>query len=355
VIVSGDGDFAPAIRALQDKGVRCEVISFKPNTSSDLIAVADEFQDIMKVASISRKKAAEAVRASGMSMPEMPAKEVTPEFGFREASPSVAAAALAALKGGSTDGRRTRGGAGRRTSPAAAASATPLAPAEQPPGEQVAVPIEGTAETDELARRRRRRRGGRGRGRGRRDEEAAPVAGEAVTAPAEGAIGWEEFDDLSQLDLGEEREYTFEEADAATLAELGLSPEDVSPDAGQAADEDAAPATERAAARAPRSRTPRGRKPAAEAGDTPSGEAPAKPRRRSPRAATETDAKTEATPRRRGSRAGKDEGDGAPGASARKAKAAEGTSSSAAQSGEQSEPEGIWGRFRSARRPRTTG
>ena len=56
VIVSGDGDFAPAIRALQDKGVRCEVISFKPNTSSDLIAVADEFMDIMKVASISRKE-----------------------------------------------------------------------------------------------------------------------------------------------------------------------------------------------------------------------------------------------------------------------------------------------------------
>ena len=45
VIVSGDGDFAPAIKALQDKGVRCEVISFKPNTSSDLMAVADEFMD----------------------------------------------------------------------------------------------------------------------------------------------------------------------------------------------------------------------------------------------------------------------------------------------------------------------
>ena len=50
VIVSGDGDFAPAIKALQDKGVRCEVISFRPNTSSDLIAVADEFIDIMKIA-----------------------------------------------------------------------------------------------------------------------------------------------------------------------------------------------------------------------------------------------------------------------------------------------------------------
>ena len=63
VIVSGDGDFAPAIKALQDKGVRCEVISFKPNTSSDLIAVADEFMDIMKVASIERGKASNLVRA----------------------------------------------------------------------------------------------------------------------------------------------------------------------------------------------------------------------------------------------------------------------------------------------------
>ncbi len=99
VIVSGDGDFAPAIKALQDKGVRCEVISFKPNTSSDLIAVADEFMDIMKVASISRKEG-RVIRETGMSAPEMPAKEVTPEFGFREASPTVAAAALAALKGG---------------------------------------------------------------------------------------------------------------------------------------------------------------------------------------------------------------------------------------------------------------
>ena len=109
VIVSGDGDFAPAIKALQDKGVRCEVISFKPNTSSDLIAVADEFMDIMKVASISRKEG-RVIRETGMSAPEMPAKEVTPEFGFREASPTVAAAALAALKGGggTEAGRRGR-------------------------------------------------------------------------------------------------------------------------------------------------------------------------------------------------------------------------------------------------------
>ncbi|MCA1587669.1 MAG: hypothetical protein LC744_03075, partial [Chloroflexi bacterium] len=317
--------------------------------------VADEFQDIMKVASISRKKAAEAVRASGMSMPEMPAKEVTPEFGFREASPSVAAAAMAALKGGSTDGRRTRGGVGRRTAPAAAASATPLAPTEQPPGEQVAVPIEGTAETEDLARRRRRRRGGRGRGRGRREEEAASVAGEGIEAAAEGTIGWEEFDDLSQLDGGEEREYTFEEADAATLAELGLSPEDVSAEAGDAPDEDAPLLTEDATVRAPRARSPRGRKPAAAAEGAAADDERAKPRRRTPRAAAGGAAKAGATARRRGSRAGKAAGDDAPDA-AENADAPEGTSrSSAAQSGEQSEPEGIWGRFRSARRPRTAG
>ena len=41
IVVSGDGDFAPAIRAVQEMGVRVEVISFRGNTSSDLIEVAD--------------------------------------------------------------------------------------------------------------------------------------------------------------------------------------------------------------------------------------------------------------------------------------------------------------------------
>ena len=39
IVVSGDGDFAPAIRAVQEMGVRVEVISFRGNTSSDLIDV----------------------------------------------------------------------------------------------------------------------------------------------------------------------------------------------------------------------------------------------------------------------------------------------------------------------------
>ena len=37
IVISGDGDFAPAIRAVQEMGVRVEVVSFRGNTSSDLI------------------------------------------------------------------------------------------------------------------------------------------------------------------------------------------------------------------------------------------------------------------------------------------------------------------------------
>src|SRR5688572_2191961 len=249
VIVSGDGDFAPAIRALQDKGVRCEVISFKPNTSSDLMAVADEFMDIMKVASISRKEARAATRDAGMSAPEMPAKEVTPEFGFREASPSVAAAALAALKGGPGEvARRGRSGTTRRAAPARPAAAAAPAAAD-PPGEPAAAIAIETTDADPEARRRRRRRGGRGRGRTRRDDETVPAA-----AIGDEAIGWEEFDDLSQLDgaPGQDREITFEEADSATLAELGLSAEDLG-----ALETTAAPTAEASEAPKPRRRTSR--------------------------------------------------------------------------------------------------
>jgi uncharacterized LabA/DUF88 family protein len=353
VIVSGDGDFAPAIRALQDKGVRCEVISFKPNTSSDLVAVADEFMDIMKVASISRKEG-RAVRAS-MSAPEMPAKEVNPEFGFREASPSVAAAALAALKTGvpaasAGNGRRTRGGTGRR---AAAAPATVE-------GEEAAVPasaVETIADGDEQARRRRRRRGGRGRGRSRREDEA--VGPEGAPAAEAGEIGWEEFDDLSQLDGAdvEVREYGFEEADAATLAELGLSPEEL------AAMTAAAPGE---AEEKPKRRT-RARKADADA----STDAEEKPKRRTRTRKADANASTdpEEKPRRRSARskapaseapaseapASEPSADETPAAPKRRSTRAKKDQSAAVapdQAGASGEPEGIWGRFRSARKPR---
>ena len=222
VIVSGDGDFAPAIRALQDKGVRCEVISFRPNTSSDLIAVADEFIDIMKIIGIGRGKDADKA-SKVMSAPPMPAKEVVPEFGFREAPAAVAAAALAAIReGGAKPPSRGRGRGGARPEPILEAMAPGT---EEPPEAPTAAEAASDGATGE-ARRRRRRRGGRGRGRGRgRTDEVTAAAPAATEAP----IGWTELDDISQAGLTEAdevREYSFEEADAATLAELGLLPTD---------------------------------------------------------------------------------------------------------------------------------
>lgn len=44
MVISGDGDFAPAIKAVQQMGVRVDVISFRGNTSSDLKDVADDYE-----------------------------------------------------------------------------------------------------------------------------------------------------------------------------------------------------------------------------------------------------------------------------------------------------------------------
>ncbi len=374
VIVSGDGDFAPAIKALQDKGVRCEVISFKPNTSSDLIAVADEFMDIMKVASISRKEG-RVIRETGMSAPEMPAKEVTPEFGFREASPTVAAAALAALKGGggTEAGRRGRTSTSRTSTRSRPAAASPAVPTAEDRAVPVAASVEGAADADPEARRRRRRRGGRGRGRTRRDDETAP----AIESGAE-EIGWEEFDDLSQLDgSGAEREYTFEDADAATLAELGLSADDnVGLETPVAATDEAPKPTRR------RSTSTRARgKATPAAGDVATDEAPKPARRKS----TSTSTRGKATPaaedvatddapkparRKSTSTATGTSGEATPAAEgttdeapkparrrSSRSSTGEGTATAdganVAQAGD-GEPQGIWGRFRTARKPRST-
>ncbi len=354
VIVSGDGDFAPAIKALQDKGVRCEVISFKPNTSSDLIAVADEFMDIMKIASISRKEG-RAIR-EGMSAPEMPAKEVTPEFGFREASPSVAAAALAALKGGPSEpARRGRSATTRRPAATPAPASIPASASTEAPAEEGITPIATTgevaADTDPEAPRRRRRRGGRGRGRTRRDDEAVPAA----ETPAEG-IGWQEFDDLSQLDGGtDEREFTFEEADADTLAELGLSAGDLAP--MQPPQPDAEEAPKPARRRSTRAKADDGSSPD-DVGDEP------KPvRRRSPRtpkAEASAPADEPKPARRRSTRS--IAGDGSTSEPAevpkparrRSTQAPTDAAAAAPPVSEDGEPQGIWGRFRTARKPRGT-
>ena len=354
VIVSGDGDFAPAIRALQDKGVRCEVISFRPNTSSDLIAVADEFIDIMKIIGIGRGKDGDKA-SKVMSAPPMPAKEVVPEFGFREAPASVAAAALAAIRDGK-EGRAPARGRGRaRARPETAVVAEPGGPGS----DEAPVPTVADAVTDAVAdpatgeaRRRRRRRGGRGRGRGRgRADEAA-----VTVAPAEGEIGWTELDDISQVgttESDEPREYTFEEADAATLAELGLLPteqatpapsESPKPRRSRTRGVAAKPASEVAAEAAPttveaKPGRGRSRRPAADA-PAPGEEAPKAPRRRSrpaaePAATSQPSPKSAPRPRTRA----RPKSAAAPGDAP-----ADGPADGSAPG-----DEGIWQRFRSAR------
>jgi uncharacterized LabA/DUF88 family protein len=343
VIVSGDGDFAPAIRALQDKGVRCEVISFRPNTSSDLIAVADEFIDIMKIIGIGRGKDADKA-SKVMSAPPMPAKEVVPEFGFREAPAAVAAAALAAIReGGAKPAARGRGRGRVRPEPAVVEA---MAPGTEEPPEATPVAEGAVDSATGEARRRRRRRGGRGRGRGRgRVEETTAEAQPTGPEAAETAeIGWTELDDISQVGLtgsDEPREYTFEEADEATLAELGLLP---------AAEGGTELAVE--APKAPRSRSRAAKRAEPEA--APAIEAPKQPpvRRRRAAATAEAAAVSEeaahpdaAKPRRRSPKAS----DAAPEVSASKprprSRPKAGAATEAAPAGE----EGIWQRFRSGR------
>ena len=204
VVVSGDGDFASAIRAVQEMGVRVEVISFRGNTSSDLIEVADLFTDIAQIARVDksgrsgRRVAAEA----DLSMTEVPEKEtegaprrrrtrpvrderprpveveeIAPERGPVAANLS---SSLVALPGE----RLSRAGVGD------AEAETELVEVVE---EAAAEGSENGHLTDEEGRRRRRRRGGRGRGRGRRPDEegVAPTEAEAVLSEEE-----EEFEEL---------------------------------------------------------------------------------------------------------------------------------------------------------------
>jgi uncharacterized LabA/DUF88 family protein len=350
VIVSGDGDFAPAIRALQDEGVRCEVISFRPNTSSDLIAVADEFIDIMKIIGIGRGKDGEKTEKV-MSAPPMPAKEVVPEFGFREAPASVAAAALAALREGKNGKPAARGRGRGRSRTEAASTEDPAATVSPEPAAPptVGAPEAGDAVSSEL-RRRRRRRGGRGRGRSRSRVDGVATPDTAAPSEGEGAapIGWVELDDISQIGEGEltdePREYTFEDADPATLAELGLLPiDEEAPGMAETPAVEAGPAKPRrgrtrsraaAAETGPATPRPRTRRPSA---STPDEGAAAttveKPRaRRTSKqvSAPAADEKKSATPRRR----------------TRAKRSAEAPPAEAPAEGE---PEGIWQRFRSGR------
>ena len=212
IVVSGDGDFAPAIRAVQEMGVRCEVISFRGNTSSDLIEVADQFTDITQLAKVekgSRSGRRVAEDEQDLSMTEVPDKQ-TEGTGRgrgrgrsrdRDREPAAASAGSSRGRGRRSSAPSTNGENGAGTVVAipgeklskalvgglteadlAAAEVFTLdeedqeiireGPAELGEGTDVA------AESDE-GQRRRRRRGGRGRGRGRGRAEGATTEVEA--------------------------------------------------------------------------------------------------------------------------------------------------------------------------------
>ena len=208
IVVSGDGDFAPAIRAVQEMGVRVEVISFRGNTSSDLIEVADIFTDITQLARVEKGSSRSGRRVAGddedLSMTEVPDKQTEGTGAGRgrvrgrgrdragEAEPVAARgrpariAAAPELAPMASVGSLTvlPGEKLSRVAPAAAELAGEVEPGEA----RSATPIgEGDGEDDGVdaeGRRRRRRRGGRGRGRGRGRELENGFAPEPGVTPA---------------------------------------------------------------------------------------------------------------------------------------------------------------------------
>ncbi len=208
VVVSGDGDFAPAIRAVQQMGVRVEVISFSGNTSSDLKEVCDDFYEITQIARVEKgaRSGRRVAAEDDLSMTAVPEKET--DNGIRR------------RRGGAGRDRRDEGrGRDRRDDreprlPAVAAAAdggvpsnvivlpgerlSRVAPGGAPddfePEEELLEGVEPEAgeagedaeQRDADGRRRRRRRGGRGRGRGRRAEGEAGAEGPEAVEGAEG-------------------------------------------------------------------------------------------------------------------------------------------------------------------------
>ncbi|HYK95588.1 MAG TPA: NYN domain-containing protein [Candidatus Dormibacteraeota bacterium] len=195
IVVSGDGDFAPAIRAVQEMGVRVEVVSFRGNTSSDLMDVADLFTDITQIAKVEKGSSRSGRRVADdeqdLSMTEVPDKqsEGTGERGRGRGrtrrTPVAAAAAAAAPRSRSRVAPVENGDAplvvlpGEKLSRASVAAAS-VDPEDADFGEAAegleAVDGEPSQVGDEAnteeGRRRRRRRGGRGRGRARGREDA---------------------------------------------------------------------------------------------------------------------------------------------------------------------------------------
>jgi uncharacterized LabA/DUF88 family protein len=213
IVVSGDGDFAPAIRAVQEMGVRVEVISFRGNTSSDLIEVADAFYDITQIARVDRDSSRSGRRVADdeedLSMTEVPDKQTEGRGGRRGRGgrgrgrgDAVEEAAPIRERPAERPSERSAGRAPARATGGrivalpgeklsrAAATAEGIAPAvEDAPAEIIEEVelVEGETAADGTARRRRRR-GGRGRGRGHRDglpEGEAEAEGESADVDAE--------------------------------------------------------------------------------------------------------------------------------------------------------------------------
>jgi uncharacterized LabA/DUF88 family protein len=206
VVISGDGDFAPAIRAVQQMGVRVEVISFRGNTSSDLIEVADVFIDITQVARVEKgARSGRRVAAEGdLSMTEVPDKETEGAARRRRAPRRAPGREVEPITAATDPARGTAAEAlpgnvivlpGERLSRAAAEDEElDEQPADQPDIALVETPVqvgaEDETEIDAEGRRRRRRRGGRGRGRGRREDgqptSEEPVMSEPAAIPVVG-------------------------------------------------------------------------------------------------------------------------------------------------------------------------
>jgi uncharacterized LabA/DUF88 family protein len=182
IVVSGDGDFAPAIRAVQEMGVRVEVISFRGNTSSDLIDVADQFTDITALARVEKGSSRSGRRVADdeqdLSMTEVPDKQTegtTTRGRGRGRTRTRGEPAAATTTRGRT--RRTPAGDGELAGTGLVALPGEKLSKAAPDSDAVAgdegleaaaeAPTDEAERDGELGPRRRRRRGGRGRGRGR--------------------------------------------------------------------------------------------------------------------------------------------------------------------------------------------
>jgi uncharacterized LabA/DUF88 family protein len=213
IVVSGDGDFAPAIRAVQEMGVRVEVISFRGNTSSDLIEVADLFTDIVQIARVEKGSSRSGRRVAtddeDLSMTEVPDKQTegtgvgrgrgrgrgrpaegerTPaaaRTGRGRSRTATADVAVADLDGGTGERPTLVALPGEKLSRAAGAAAVAASASaaevviDDGAGSDGFDRADGSDGPDGEEGRHRRRRGGRGRGRGRgRGEgESTPVGG----------------------------------------------------------------------------------------------------------------------------------------------------------------------------------